>query len=327
MAKKLTGHKITQDQLISRGLKFIHLRLIVALEETGQISASAAQLRMAQPSASRLLSELEYIVDNKLYTRHPRGIILNESGKLMAEKARKMLRGLDDMNRQILETGSGLRGAVSIGAVTTPALDILLPLIQHAKVSHPNIEISITVDTSSKLADGMLNGTIDFYIGRISEDIDPRPFKTTVIGKEPLVLIVRSNHPILSRENPTLRECTSFDWVLQAPGELSRHAVERYFSEKGLKMPKQILNTSSVMMTLAIISQSNSIAPVSHPIAKFYENKEDGYPAGISRLPVAEDLHVSEYSLITLSDTELSPASKAMYDLVWHRLGLEKDEA
>lgn len=325
--KQINVNRNSPDRLISRGLKFSHLRLIAALGETGQISASAAQLHMAQPSASRLLSELEYIVDNKLYTRHPRGIILNEAGQIFAQKARQMLRGLDEMNRQIIETGQGVRGVVNIGAVTTPALDIILPVIRHARLSHPNIEISVTVDTSSKLAEGMLNGSIDFYIGRITEDIDPRPFRTRVIGKEPLVLIVRNDHP-LTREAPkTLADCTSYDWVLQAPGELSRHAVEKYFAEHGYKMPTQILSTSSVMMTLAIIGQSNSIAPVSHPIANFYSNKTEGQPSRIARLPIAQDLYVSDYSLISSADRELSPASEALFHLVSSRLDEKMSEA
>ncbi|MBL1420642.1 MAG: LysR family transcriptional regulator [Alphaproteobacteria bacterium] len=314
----------SQDKLISRGLKFNHLRLIAALGETGQISASAALLHMAQPSASRLLSELEYIVGNKLYSRHPRGIILNESGLLLAKKARHMLRGLDDMNRQIIETGEGLRGAVSVGAVTTPALEIILPIIRHARVTHPNIEISVTVDTSPKMAESMLNGNIDFYIGRITEEIDPRPFRTRIIGKEPLVLIVRSDHPLTRDAPKDLSDCTSYDWVLQSSGELMRHAVEKYFAEHGYKMPTQILNTSSVMMTLAIISQSNSIAPVSHPIADFYGDREDGTPGRIARLPIAKDLYVTDYSLISSADRSLSPASEAIFDLVNNRLDVDR---
>ena len=325
MTENQTGTFGSQDRLISRGLKFNHLRLIAALGETGQISASAAQLHMAQPSASRLLSELEYIVGNKLYSRHPRGIILNETGILLAKKARQMLRGLDDMNRQIIETGEGLRGVVNIGAVTTPALEIILPVIRHARVTHPNIEISVTVDTSPKLAEGMLNGSIDFYIGRITEEIDPRPFHTRLIGKEPLVLIVRADHPLTRDAPKDLNDCTEYDWVLQSSGGLMRHTVEKYFSERGYKMPTHILNTSSIMMTLAIISQSNSIAPVSHPIADFYGDKGDGIPSRIARLPVAQDLYVADYSLISAADRELSPASEAIFSLVGNRLDINKD--
>lgn len=308
---------IQQDRLISRGLKFNQLKLISALHETKQISAAAAILHISQPSASRLLSELEKVVDHKLYSRNPRGITLNEAGVVFAKRAKQMLQLLNDTNREIGETGKGLRGRVNIGAVTGPALEMILPFIKKVRLSHPNIELSIEVDTSPKLAESMLNGHMDFYIGRITEGIDPRPFQTKLIGNEPFVLIVRDDHP-LTRKNPkTIEDCTGYDWILQQSGSLMRHAVERYFAENGYVMPNHIINTSSVMMTLGIISQSNAVAPVARSVAEFYGNYDDrSFPSRIVLLPVAEDLHVSNYSLVSLAHLELSPASSLLYEMM-----------
>lgn len=308
---------VKQDRLIARGLKFNQLKLISALHETKQISAAAAILHISQPSASRLLSELEKVVDHKLYVRNPRGITLNEAGVVFAKRAKQMLQLLNDTNREISETGKGLRGRVNIGAVTGAALEMILPFVKKVRLSHPNVELSITVDTSPKLAESMLNGHMDFYIGRITQDIDPRPFRTKLIGKEPFVLIVRNDHP-LTRKNPkTIDDCTGYDWILQQPGSLMRHAVERYFAENGYLMPNQIINTSSVMMTLGIISQSNAVAPVARSVAEFYGNYDDqSLTSRITLLSVAKDLHVSNYSLITLVHSELSPASRLLYEMM-----------
>ena len=61
-----------RDELLRRGLRFSQLRLLVALAETGRVSAAAAQLAMTQPAASRLLAELEKTAEATLYTRHAR---------------------------------------------------------------------------------------------------------------------------------------------------------------------------------------------------------------------------------------------------------------
>ena len=55
-----------RDELIRRGLRLPQLRLLVALQDTGQVSGAAAQVAMTQPAASRLLSELEKTVDARL---------------------------------------------------------------------------------------------------------------------------------------------------------------------------------------------------------------------------------------------------------------------
>ena len=41
------------EGLLRSGLKLSHLRMIVALEESGQISAAAHMLNISQPAASR----------------------------------------------------------------------------------------------------------------------------------------------------------------------------------------------------------------------------------------------------------------------------------
>lgn len=317
VGKKQRLASIQPDRLISRGLKFSHLKLISALYDTKQLSAAAAILHISQPSASRFLAELEIVVDNKLYVRNPRGITLNETGNVFAKRAKQMLRILDETNREVIETGSGIKGVVNIGAVTGPALEMILPFVKKARLKHPKIELSITVDTSPKLAESMLKNQMDFFIGRITEETNPQPFTTKLIGKEPFVLIVRNGHPLALEAPNGIEDCTAYDWILQAPGALMRHAIELYFSENGFKMPRHIINTSSVMMTLGIISQSNAIAPVARSVADFYGNFNNGQSeSSISQLPIAKDLHVSDYSLISFAEKELSPASKVLYDMM-----------
>ena len=47
------------DSLLRAGLKLNHLRMIVTIEDHGQISAAADALNISQPAASRMLSEME----------------------------------------------------------------------------------------------------------------------------------------------------------------------------------------------------------------------------------------------------------------------------
>ena len=59
---RLTEPGLRRDVLIRKGLRFPQLRIMVALQDTGQISGAAAAIAMTQPAASRLLAELERTV-------------------------------------------------------------------------------------------------------------------------------------------------------------------------------------------------------------------------------------------------------------------------
>ncbi|MCF8481755.1 MAG: LysR family transcriptional regulator [Rhodospirillum sp.] len=313
------GAGTRKDRLIGRGIKFRHLRVLAELLETHQVSAAAARLNMTQPTASRLLAEAEEIVGVSLYERHPRGIRFTVMGQTLAERARRLLRDLDQTDREIEEMNTGARGTVSIGAVTGPALEIVLPVIRQARVAHPHIRINVTVDLSDKLVGELLAGNIDFYIGRLPAGIDPRTFVTQSIGEEPLSLVVRDGHPLTHQINPTLEDCIQYDWIMQPHGGLLRSTVESYLLGKGHALPTRVLGTSSILLTLALISSSNGIGTLARAAARFYA-AEDGMGRGIVTLPLAEDMRVSPYALIRLRDLTLTPASQTLHDMIDERI-------
>jgi hypothetical protein len=69
------------DAFLRAGLKLNHLRMIVAIEDSGQISAAAETLNISQPAASRMLAEMESILKTPLYERVARGVVLTTSEK------------------------------------------------------------------------------------------------------------------------------------------------------------------------------------------------------------------------------------------------------
>jgi DNA-binding transcriptional LysR family regulator len=214
---------------------------------------------------------------------------------------------------------TGLRGTVSIGAVTGPAIELVLPVLRQVRVTHPGILTNVTVDTSDKLAELMLAQRLDFFIGRIPQDFDHGQFASEPIGEEPIALVVRDSHPLIRTGNTSLQHCVRYDWVLQAPGGLLRHTVETYLLERGLQLPARILSTSSMLMTLALISQSNAIAPVSRAVAEFF-SRPDGLNSRIVILPAASDLAVTPYSMLRPASRELSPACQTIWTILCERV-------
>lgn len=299
------------DEFIRKGLRFSQLRLMVALRDIGQVSGAAAQVAMTQPAASRLLADLEQMVGAKLYHRHPRGVTLTESGMALAARAQAILRQLDDTCHEITEIAAGVRGRVHIGAVTGPALEIVLPTIRELRVTVPEIEIAVQVDTSDKLAEALLAHELDFYIGRVPPGVDPGALKMREIGAEPVNLIVRADHPLMRRDAFSLEDCLAYDWVMQNPDGLLRRTAETYLLRNGYAQPARVLSTTSLLLTLAIISETNAIAPVARAVAEFYAGHQ-GSGARIEILPVAQDMHVEPYSLIERREMPSSAAARVI---------------
>ncbi|ROU04073.1 LysR family transcriptional regulator [Histidinibacterium lentulum] len=309
---------VRSDVLARRGLKITHLRLISALAETRQVAAAAQRVGLTQPAASRLLAQLEQIVGTPLYRRHPRGVTLTEAGRTLARDATRLLNDLDLINERVTQAALGVSGIVRVGSVTGPSLQLLLPVVRDLRVAYPGIEIAVTVDTSAKLADALLSRDLDFFIGRIPDGADSRPFLFEPIEEEPIALVVRRHHPLFRRTDLTLEECLEHDWVMQPPGGLLRQTTETYLLARGYPLPKRVLGTTSTMFTLALINETNAIGPLARAVADFYIG-EDGLGSRLARLDIATDIRVKSYGLVRRADDSETPAAARVLALLRDR--------
>ena len=309
------------DEFVRRGLRLAHLRLLVALQDTGQISGAASRVNVTQPAASRLMAELERIAGASLHSRHAKGVTLTLAGELLAEKASAILSHLDDAHEALDGIARGVRGQVHIGAVMGPALELVLPTLRELRVTYPEIEVSVDVETSEKLIELLLSRDIEFYLGRLPSDVDARWVKMRCIGPEPVSFIARAGHPLTKLGRIGVSQCLPFDWVMQPSGGLMRRAVETYLLENAYDLPERIIGTSSLLLTLAIISETNALAPVATSVGQFYARRS-ALGSNIRVLPVAEPISVSPYSIVLPTQRELSLAGETVLGVLEQKISL-----
>lgn len=301
-----------QENLLRAGLKFTHLRLIVALDEHGKVSAAAQVLNISQPAASRMVAEMEGMLGVALCERLPRGVTLTPAGKALARRARTMLLEMREVGREIADLKSGKGGTVFLGTVTAPAIDLAVPAIHRIRERYPRIEINVQVDASNVLARELLASRHDFIIARIPDDLNPRLFQSKIIGVETACLIVRRGHPLLAYPRVTLEDLSAHDWVFQPEGALLRRTMESLFISRNAPLPERILTTGSMLLTLVMVAQSDAISPVSVEVANFIRS-DAGLAGAIDILRTDFEITVQPYSLITVRNRALSPVARMLY--------------
>ena len=311
----LTERKAEREvdrESLRAGLKFTHLRLIVALDDHAKVSAAAQMLNISQPAASRMIAEMEDILGVELCERLARGIALTPAGKALARRARTVLLEMREVDREIADLKTGKGGTVFMGSVTAPAIDLAVPAIRRIRERHPRIEINIEVDTSNVLARELLASRHDFIIARIPDELNPRLFESKVIGIEKACLIVRRGHPLLDAPPVSLECLTAHDWVLQPRGALLSRTIESLFLTRNVALPERVLNTGSMLLTMVMVAQSDAISPVSVEVANFIRS-DAGLAGAIEILPTDFEIVVQPYSLITVKNRALSPVARMVY--------------
>ncbi len=97
------------------------LEYFVAIAEEGQITAAAKRLNISQPPLSYELARLEEELDTKLVVRGPRACTLTEAGRLLYERAVRLLAMAQATKSEVAHVGKGMTGTLRLVCVPSAA--------------------------------------------------------------------------------------------------------------------------------------------------------------------------------------------------------------
>ncbi len=303
--------------LIQKGLKFPHMRLLVELGRQKKVTSAASSLGIAQPAASRLIAEIEDIVDAEICVRTGRGVELTEIGTFLADRCIRILQEVSDTGLAIDQQKKGVSGHVRIGSVTGPAVENVIPALNSIREKYPDISIFVEVGPSTNLAGMLAAGSLDFALSRLPAKLASATFDEQPIGREPVCIIARSGHPDFKNAGDTaLQALLKQDWLLPPEGAPLRASLEDAFREHGLTPPAASVTVSSFLFTLIMVQSSNALAPIAKSVADSFAGGKKGANGPIKILNTDLKVHLHTYSLLTRTGQKLTPAAQLVADEV-----------
>ncbi|MFK7853214.1 MAG: LysR substrate-binding domain-containing protein [Granulosicoccus sp.] len=308
------------QHLINR-LQWRHLRLVKAIHETGQLSSAAERMAVTQPSASRMLAEIETMVEQRLFVRNPRGMTPTPIGHVFIQHTLSLLQGLTEAAKEVSSFASGTTGSASVGSVTGAAVAYVVPSVQRLLREASGADISIAVAHSEELIQGLLNGEYDFVLSRVPPSHDRRQFDFMQGRSEDIEFLVRAGHPLLEQKAITMDSFRQFGWVIQGGGTPIRESVEYAFVKNSIPLPDEIIVTTSLLVTIAYLQDSDAISPVTSEVAELIKRSATG---GMSAVSSPDPITVEPYHLIQKKEHMLNPLALRLRDLVMDALQIEK---
>ncbi|ALK34966.1 LysR family transcriptional regulator [Burkholderia plantarii] len=149
-------------------MEFRQLRYFLAVAEHLHFTEAAAALGIAQPPLSQQILKLEREIGTPLFIRHPRRVELTEAGRLLRERARRLV---DDAQQALLATrdaGRGETGRLSLGfagsTVFHPAIAQTMQRFRHA---YPRVAVGCEESNSVALLEKVGAGRIDAALVRM----------------------------------------------------------------------------------------------------------------------------------------------------------------
>ena len=285
-------------------LKTRQLLLLVALDEEGNIHRAADALSMSQPAASKLLRELEEMLDAPLFERMPRGMRPTLYGEVMIRHARSVVGSLDQAREEVLALKSGQLGRVAVGTITSPAVSLLPAAIAQVKQHHPGLSVSVEIDSSNVLLESLAQDKLDLVIGRLSVEHDKLHLRYEPLAEEQALAVARSGHPLLAAQSLTLADVVDASWVVPPAQSVLRHRFELMFQRQSLAPPSNVVESAELLFVTSLLSQSDMLAVLAAEVAHYYAAH-----GLLSILPLDMPLRMDDFGIITRTGQLLSPAS------------------
>lgn len=199
------------------------LAALVAIADHGTFSAAARALFTVQSNVSGRIARLERELGTDLVDRSS-GMLTDEGGRVV-ERARRILRELDDIVTDLSEPDQDVTGEARIGCIGTTARWLLPMLLSAVERSHPNVHPIVLEGNTSTLIPHLLSGRIDAAIVHLPVD-DPELQLTPLFGEDLLVLTSK-DHRWSGRTTMSIAELASTPLLLPPKGSALRRVLDR----------------------------------------------------------------------------------------------------
>ncbi len=296
---------IPPDWHLRARLKARQLALLVAIADHRSLRRAAQVIAVTQPAATRMLGELEDALGVPLFDRVAWGMQATAYGETLIRYARGMLTDLSEARDEIAALAAGARGKLRVGSVTGAIPRLVAPALCAVREARPGIKVFVLVNSSDVLVSALRQGTLDVAIGQLPASVDASEFDVLPLRDEPLCLAARAGHP-LARANAidaaTLARAT---WILHPPDSGMRADVNAILARARLTPPGDVIETVSIVATLALLQRTDAVAVLPVDLAEHYAEHRL-----LARLPLELPAGGGTTQLMTRANRRLAPVAQ-----------------
>ncbi|VVM06671.1 Hydrogen peroxide-inducible genes activator [Methylacidimicrobium cyclopophantes] len=175
-------------------MEFFQLRYFLAVAEAQSFTRAAERCHVSQPSLSQQIQKLEEELEQKLFHRLGRKVLLTQAGETLFRHAWEAVNQLEAARREIATSAGPFRGKIIVGAIPTIAPYLLPETIRSFRQRHPDVEILLKEELTEHILTSILAGETELGVLALPVD-DPR-FIVEKLAVEPLFFAFPSTHPL-----------------------------------------------------------------------------------------------------------------------------------
>ncbi|MDX1379855.1 MAG: LysR substrate-binding domain-containing protein [Xanthomonadales bacterium] len=201
------------------------LQYFVKLADLRHFSKAADACFVSQPTLSTQIKKLEEELGIQLVERSPKMIMLTPVGEEIANRARLVLRDIEQIRTVARRSSNPAEGVLRLGLFPTLAPYFLPHVVPEVRRRYPLLRLQLaeekTEDTVRMLQQGQLDAAL------LALPVNDEGMEVEVLFEEPFVLALPADHPLAAHAEVTLSDLEGAELLLLEEGHCLRdHALE-----------------------------------------------------------------------------------------------------
>lgn len=280
------------------------LELLVAIVDTGSITAGAARCATSLSAASVRIAALESRFGVRLLERNRRGVSATSAGAAVAEQARTVLAAAADLESTVAARARGVEHVVRL-VVGSAAVDSLPEFLAAALNRMPDVRVDLVEMSSTEGVEAVVAGRADLAV--VSSAAEVRPGSARPLWDDDLVVVgPRSPGP---PPPMTLAQAYADPAVALSASVPLQQLVERHARAAGIE-PTYRVRLPSLAAVCTVASTGVGRAVVPRRSARLH-----GVPAAMLH-PLDEPFAARTAMLVVRDPEDLEPVTARFVDLL-----------
>src|SRR5215471_1127479 len=171
-----------------------HLRHLTALHDHGHFGRAAEACHVTQSTLSASIKELETVLETTLVDRTKRRVVLTPVGIETVERARRIVRELEELVSFTTASREPLSGTLRMGTIPTVGPFLLPRVLPSLREAYGRLKLYLVEDLTDRLIESLHRGELDVVL--LALPYDCGAVETVILFEDPFVVGLPRAHPL-----------------------------------------------------------------------------------------------------------------------------------
>ncbi|TAL56441.1 pca operon transcription factor PcaQ [Pandoraea sp.] len=248
-----------KNPLTDGRIKLRHLQCFLAIAQFGSLQKAATALSITQPAVSKTVAELEGLLGVALFERGRGGATPTRQAQWFLPHASACLNALQTGVNALARTSGHAPGFINLGILPTLAAACLPPVAAQLRRQWPAVSLRVVTGTNKELTAKLKAGEVEVALCRSSDPELMAGLSFEYLCGEPLVAVVRADHPLLRAPLAIAAGLRDYPVLLPPPGTVIRQSADRLLAAAGATPLQAHIELLSVSAGKALTLENDAV--------------------------------------------------------------------